>query len=126
MQNAETIEEEVLSTSITEEGGNTDTVMTPQMISLKCRGQSAFSYKKRDSSNYNTKCSYFIEPMDWIFDDDDQEKNAGESNLEGKIKCPKCKFKLGNYSWAGMQCSCGTWVTPSFAIHKEKIDEVYS
>ncbi|CAG8599539.1 1055_t:CDS:2, partial [Diversispora eburnea] len=62
--------------------------------------------------------------------DDDNNNNNNEEeeigDLDGKINCPNCKFKLGNYSWAGMQCSCGTWVTPSFAIHKEKVDEVYS
>jgi hypothetical protein len=59
------------------------------------KGQTAFSYKKRDSPFSPIICSsYFIEPMDWIFD-----RIQGE--LEGKIKCPTCQVKLGNFSWAG-------------------------
>ena len=40
--------------------------------------------------------------------------------------CPnaKCDAKLGAWSWAGLQCSCGTWVAPSFSIHRNKVDEV--
>ncbi|CAG8795916.1 28871_t:CDS:2 [Dentiscutata erythropus] len=84
----------------------------------------------RDKYNSKPLCSsYFVEPLDWIFSEDnqnDKEENDKEENeLDGKIKCPKCKAKLGNYNWAGMQCSCGTWVTPSFAIHREKVDEIY-
>ncbi|CAI2174434.1 15108_t:CDS:2 [Funneliformis geosporum] len=84
----------------------------------KGQGQTAFTFKKRDSSS-SIKCSsYFVEPLGWILDE------VQEGELEGKIKCPKCQAKLGNFSWAGMQCSCGSWVTPSFAIHREKVDEV--
>ncbi|KAF0531895.1 dual specificity protein phosphatase 12 [Gigaspora margarita] len=130
-----------------------ETKTTSQLVALKCKkcrrtlisnedfvthtqgsGQTAFSYNKRDNSyssmmkeKYNSKplcSSYFIEPLDWIFSEDKQSDKE-ESELDGKIKCPKCKAKLGNYNWAGMQCSCGTWVTPSFAIHREKVDEVY-
>ncbi|RIA96205.1 hypothetical protein C1645_733409 [Glomus cerebriforme] len=83
------------------------------------KGQTEFAYKKRDSSFSPIVCSsYFIEPMDWILD------GVQEGELEGKIKCPACQAKLGNFSWAGMQCSCGSWVTPSFAIHREKVDKV--
>lgn len=39
-----------------------------------------------------------------------------------QIPCPKCEAKLGTFSWHGMQCSCGSWVTPAFALHKCKID----
>lgn len=42
--------------------------------------------------------------------------------VEGKLNCPKCSFKLGSYSWYGMPCSCGTWVCPSFSIHKSRVD----
>ncbi|CAG8511957.1 16149_t:CDS:2 [Cetraspora pellucida] len=123
------------------------TETTSRLVALKCKkcrrtlistenfvthtqgsGQNAFSYKKRDNlytSISKSSCSsYFVEPLDWILRGKEQnDKEEGE--LDGKIKCPKCNAKLGNYSWAGMQCSCGTWVTPSFAIHREKVDEVY-
>lgn len=35
-------------------------------------------------------------------------------NMAGKILCPneKCKAKIGNYDWAGVQCGCKDWVVP--------------
>jgi len=34
--------------------------------------------------------------------------------MAGKILCPneKCKAKIGNYDWAGVQCGCKDWVVP--------------
>ncbi|ORX93882.1 dual specificity protein phosphatase 12 [Basidiobolus meristosporus CBS 931.73] len=95
------------------------------------KGQTAFSYHKRDSElhisqaigadptsiNHSTCSSYFIEPMEWI-------SGLDSGALEGKILCPKCDGKLGNYCWAGAQCSCGAWVTPSFTIHRNRVDEL--
>ncbi|KAF9919485.1 dual specificity phosphatase 12 [Linnemannia zychae] len=94
------------------------------------QGQASFGYRKRDATLHisqavqsdiskitpqaATVCqSYFVEPVEWI---------QGLHGLEGKISCPKCDSKLGTFNWAGEQCSCGTWVTPAFMIHKGKID----
>ncbi|KAG0199027.1 dual specificity phosphatase 12 [Mortierella sp. GBA30] len=94
------------------------------------QGQSSFEYRKRDATlnvteaiqsdiskiqpHATTVCqSYFIEPVEWI-----QELHG----LEGKISCPKCDSKLGSFNWSGDQCSCGTWVTPAFMMHKGKVD----
>ncbi|KAG0252901.1 dual specificity phosphatase 12 [Mortierella polycephala] len=94
------------------------------------QGQNAFQYRKRDAtlhiseaiqSNVSsihpqaaTVCqSYFIEPVEWIQD---------LHGLEGKISCPKCDSKLGTFNWSGGQCSCGSWVTPAFMMHKGKVD----
>lgn len=30
------------------------------------------------------------------------------------------------YSLSGMQCCCGTWVTPAFQIHKNRVDESWN
>ncbi|KAF9416960.1 dual specificity phosphatase 12 [Podila epigama] len=103
-----------------------DSVMTH----IPGQGQSSFDYRKRDAtlnvteaihtdiSRINpaaaTSCqSYFIEPVEWI-----QQLHS----LEGKISCPKCDSKLGTFNWSGEQCSCGTWVTPAFMMHKGKVD----
>ncbi|KAF9152340.1 dual specificity phosphatase 12 [Linnemannia schmuckeri] len=94
------------------------------------QGQASFEYRKRDATLHiseavqsdiskitpkaATVCqSYFIEPVEWI-----QELHG----LEGKISCPKCDSKLGTFNWSGEQCSCGTWVTPAFMMHKGKVD----
>ncbi|KAK3828510.1 MAG: protein-tyrosine phosphatase-like protein [Benniella sp.] len=94
------------------------------------QGQNAFQYRKRnatlnvsqaiqsDSSavqpqSVNACQSFFIEPIEWI---------QGLDELDGKISCPKCDSKLGSFNWAGEQCSCGSWVTPAFMLHKGKVD----
>ncbi|KAI8968317.1 protein-tyrosine phosphatase-like protein [Mycotypha africana] len=64
----------------------------------------------------NTCSSYFIEPMEW--------QDGLIDEVQGRIDCPKCHSKLGSYNWAGDQCSCGRWITPSFMLHRNKVDEV--
>ncbi|KAJ3340494.1 hypothetical protein HDU93_006962 [Gonapodya sp. JEL0774] len=46
---------------------------------------------------------------------------------DGRIDCPnpRCAAKLGHWTWSGAQCSCGTWVTPGFAVQKAKVDITY-
>ena len=54
-----------------------------------------------------------------------------------QLSCPKCVSRIGSFDWSGnyddvitfivsfllgCQCSCGRWVTPSFQVHKSKID----
>jgi dual specificity phosphatase 12 len=45
-----------------------------------------------------------------------------EGMVESKLQCVKCEARLGNFNWAGMQCSCGTWVNPAFQLHKSQVD----
>jgi dual specificity phosphatase 12 len=45
-----------------------------------------------------------------------------EGMVESKLQCVKCEARLGNFNWAGMQCSCGTWVNPAFQLHKSRVD----
>ena len=55
------------------------------------------------SKKQNDECGvhFLHSPTEWM------------SELEGKIHCPKCKTRLGSFSWSGSQCSCGSWITPS-------------
>ncbi|KAJ1021692.1 hypothetical protein NDA16_003828 [Ustilago loliicola] len=66
-----------------------------------------------------TCSSYFIEPMAWMSD-------LSGGQVTGRLNCPspKCGVKLGSWDWAGMQCGCGSWVTPAFALHRSKVDEI--
>ncbi|KAJ1610960.1 hypothetical protein OIY81_656 [Cryptosporidium canis] len=59
--------------------------------------------------------SYFISNTSWM---------EGYTEQTGRIICPNksCDSKLGYYSWFGARCSCGYWQTPSFQIHKSKVD----
>ncbi|GMR31174.1 hypothetical protein PMAYCL1PPCAC_01369 [Pristionchus mayeri] len=65
---------------------------------------------------------YLVEPLSWMQVD----------AYEGKIGCPKCGDKLGNYCWGGKMCKgeigihCGQQVQPWVHLHKNKVDEVRS
>ncbi|XP_054790101.1 uncharacterized protein LOC129295588 isoform X2 [Prosopis cineraria] len=45
-----------------------------------------------------------------------------EGASEGKLSCAHCDARLGNFNWFGIQCSCGSWITPAFQIHKCRVD----
>ncbi|CAM6105567.1 unnamed protein product [Calypogeia fissa] len=62
------------------------------------------------------KCSsIFVEPMQWM-------TAVIEGHVEGKLFCASCQARLGNFHWAGLQCSCGAWVNPAFQLHKSRMD----
>lgn len=90
------------------------------------RGESDFSHRKRGGNpmsdskiiyNGHNECTLiFLEPQEWM-----QTEKQGE--VEGKINCQNCQFRLGTWSWRGTQCSCGKWVTPAFYVHSSKVDK---
>ncbi|CAH1272576.1 DUSP12 [Branchiostoma lanceolatum] len=85
-------------------------------------GQTCFSWYKRggagDGGSSSVQCSsIFVIPVTWM-----AESLAGV--VQGKLLCPKCNGRLGSFNWAGEQCSCGAWITPSIQLHKNRIDEV--
>lgn len=84
-------------------------------------GQVAFQWRRRDlaevTEHASPRCSsVFIEPMEWM------APLVEEGHLQGKLCCPQCTSRWGNYNWAGLQCSCGCWVTPAFQINVSRID----
>ncbi|XP_077392890.1 dual specificity protein phosphatase 12 isoform X2 [Festucalex cinctus] len=80
-------------------------------------GASAFSHKKSSNLNGIQCTSYFIEPVQWM-------EQALLGVMDGQLLCPKCQSKLGSFSWCGDQCSCGRWITPSFQLHRNRVDEI--
>lgn len=64
------------------------------------------------------KCtSYYLEdPPDWL------NTTGGDGD---KLYCPKCRTRVGAWSWAGSKCSCEAWITPAFQFVKSKLDEKY-
>lgn len=54
-----------------------------------------------------------------------QECPEWRPQVEGKIHCPKCKARVGSFSWSGAQCSCGTWVTPAICFQRARVDMKY-
>ncbi|KAF1859104.1 hypothetical protein Lal_00000930 [Lupinus albus] len=83
-------------------------------------GETSFEYKRRsgnpfDNSNESECSSVFIEPLRWM-------KAVEEGALEGKLSCTQCDARLGYFNWTGIQCSCGSWITPAFQLHKGRVD----
>lgn len=77
-----------------------------------------FSPRKHDGlSSLERPCqSYFLHSAKrWMGD---------LSEVGGKLSCPRCDSKLGNWSWSGAQCSCGTWVVPAIQIPCSRVDIV--
>ncbi|KAL8041275.1 hypothetical protein ABFX02_10G155000 [Erythranthe guttata] len=84
-------------------------------------GETCFEWRKRRSGNPfgksddNECSSIFIEPLRWM-------KEVEEGALEGKLICAHCEARLGYFNWSGIQCSCGSWITPAFQLHKSRVD----
>jgi len=83
-------------------------------------GESCFDWNRRKSgrpyNNTEQDCSsLFVEPLKWMTPVED-------GALEGKLSCIHCGARLGYFNWSGIQCNCGSWVTPAFQIVKSKVD----
>ncbi|KAF8706473.1 hypothetical protein HU200_030746 [Digitaria exilis] len=83
-------------------------------------GESCFDWnRKKSGRSYSDKeqdcSSLFIEPLKWM-------TPVEEGALEGKLSCIHCGARLGYFNWSGIQCNCGSWVTPAFQIVKSKVD----
>ncbi|EZG10007.1 hypothetical protein H106_01019 [Trichophyton rubrum CBS 735.88] len=44
--------------------------------------------------------------------------------LSGRLTCPSksCGANIGKFAWAGMPCSCGTWIVPAIALARARVD----
>ncbi|OEL30931.1 putative inactive dual specificity protein phosphatase-like [Dichanthelium oligosanthes] len=70
-----------------------------------------------DDDDQKPECPHiFVEPMKWM-------QTVEEGYVANKLFCMGCKARLGQFNWAGLQCSCGAWVIPAFQLTKSKIDE---
>lgn len=84
-------------------------------------GEACFDWNKRrysrpfSPSDENECSSLFVEPMKWM-------TSVEEGALEGKLHCIQCAARLGYFNWSGIQCSCGSWITPAFQIIKSRVD----
>ncbi|CAG9315746.1 YVH1_3 [Blepharisma stoltei] len=72
------------------------------------------SKKFKKGSRGNDICtSIFVRKMNWM-------QNTEE--IDGKIECPHCMNKLGEFNWSGRQCSCGRFVAPAFQVHNSAVE----
>lgn len=61
----------------------------------------------------------FIEPLVWMHDIAKQ--------TQGKLNCPKCQSKLGNFTWINScNCPCGKNVSPAFYLVPSKVELSHS
>eukprot|EP00252_Welwitschia_mirabilis_P010062 TRINITY_DN2314_c0_g1_i1.p1 TRINITY_DN2314_c0_g1~~TRINITY_DN2314_c0_g1_i1.p1 ORF type:complete len:128 (-),score=20.48 TRINITY_DN2314_c0_g1_i1:140-523(-) len=83
-------------------------------------GETCFIHKKKSNRGVGKakqrECSsIFVEPLKWM-------TTVEEGGVQGKLFCIGCQARLGYFNWSGIQCSCGSWVTPAFQLHKSRID----
>uniref|UniRef100_A0A0E0BNL1 protein-tyrosine-phosphatase n=1 Tax=Oryza glumipatula TaxID=40148 RepID=A0A0E0BNL1_9ORYZ len=81
-------------------------------------GESCFQWqnKRKGERSYSKEqdcSSLFVEPLKWMTPVED-------GALEGKLSCIHCGARLGYFNWSGIQCNCGSWITPAFQISKSK------
>ncbi|PRQ56568.1 putative phosphoric monoester hydrolase [Rosa chinensis] len=99
------------------------------------QGETSFEWLKRKSSNYNnfedSECSsIFVEPLKWMtavlqivnYSRQIYGFSVEEGAMEGKLSCAHCEARLGYFNWSGIQCSCGSWITPAFQLHRSQVD----
>ena len=66
-----------------------------------------------ESSDSCTK-AFFVIPKTWMLLD---------SELKGKLQCPKCQSKVGAFDWVQpVMCPCSASFRPSFYLIASKVD----
>lgn len=52
--------------------------------------------------------------------------HTADGPLSGRLTCPNssCGYNIGKFAWAGMRCSCGTWVVPAIGVARARVDIV--
>lgn len=71
--------------------------------------------RSSEQPQVNSMCSsvFLGEAPSWV-------ENTSEHH--GKILCPKCASRVGSFSWSGLTCSCGQWVTPAFQFQLSRVE----
>ncbi|XP_004531137.1 dual specificity protein phosphatase MPK-4 [Ceratitis capitata] len=75
------------------------------------------TYTPTDTESQSLVCRniIFVEPIAWM-------RNITH-NTQGRLNCPKCEQKVGNFSWInGCQCPCGEVVTPAFYLIPSRVE----
>lgn len=57
-----------------------------------------------------------------VFTSDMPDWAEAAAGNDGCLMCPKCKARVGSFSWSGAPCSCGKWVTPAFQFQLSRVD----
>ncbi|EFQ98752.1 dual specificity protein phosphatase 12 [Nannizzia gypsea CBS 118893] len=83
----------------------------------------------------STCAHIFLHPLTWmrpsLFPSSPEPKSPNSPldpntnpPLSGRLTCPSksCGANIGKFAWAGMPCSCGTWVVPAIALARARVD----
>ncbi|XP_017850317.1 dual specificity protein phosphatase MPK-4 [Drosophila busckii] len=79
--------------------------------------KSSLGSPSHDSTGASNQCRslLFVEPIAWM--------PRIMLNTQGRLYCPKCEQKLGNFSWINAcQCPCGETMTPAFYLIPSKVE----
>ena len=123
------IEEEDIEEEKTEKAEDTDNNLPERTVFAACRAcrsnlfqfddnvheHSTHIINKRRGSINPSKCTsvFLTDQPEWLQLNDDGQ---------GKINCPKCEARIGQWSWVGSKCSCGEWISPNFQFIISKFD----
>lgn len=85
---------------------------------LQCTPLDDHSHSEKTPGAENIVCTraYFFEPIAWMHDI--------LHHTQGRLICPKCKSKLGNFNWVmASRCPCGKQIQPAFYMMPSRIEK---
>lgn len=95
---------------------NQSKTLTEQFNAQACINTSNHSDRSLESvAQPRCKEIIFVEPLIWMHDIAKQ--------TQGKLNCPKCQSKLGNFTWINScNCPCGKNISPAFYLVPSKVE----
>ncbi|EDW37653.1 GL27059 [Drosophila persimilis] len=94
-----------------------DNISAPRMLEQVAERirQSSLGSPGHESTPNHCRSMLFIEPIAWM--------HRIMLNTQGRLYCPKCEQKLGNFSWINAcQCPCGETLSPAFYLIPSKVE----
>ncbi|KAH8298615.1 hypothetical protein KR018_010855, partial [Drosophila ironensis] len=77
--------------------------------------QSSLGSPGHENAPRHCRSILFVEPLAWM--------HRIMLNTQGRLLCPKCEQKLGNFSWINAcKCPCGETMTPAFYLIPSKVE----
>lgn len=96
---------------------NQSKTLTEQFNAQLCIDSSNHSDRSSEVGVAQPRCKeiIFIEPLIWMH-------NIAKQT-QGKLNCPKCQSKLGNFTWINScDCPCGRNISPAFYLVPSKVE----
>ncbi|KAI8034733.1 hypothetical protein M5D96_012556 [Drosophila gunungcola] len=100
-----------------EEGPEQPSAGGPRMLEQLAERirQSSLGSPNHEGTPNHCRSILFVEPIAWM--------HRIMLNTQGRLYCPKCEQKLGNFSWINAcKCPCGETMTPAFYLIPSKVE----